>query len=113
MRKSRIKIADIDDRIVVDVEEDPDKFFSNLKNLSVSVPSWAKLTLVVLHKPALEISFFEDAKTFFLCYTKKVLRNKNPGSILVCFAYENKEWRSFVPPTLIGTNLKTKVRKKP
>ncbi len=114
MRKSRIKIL-IDKKLVALIEEDPDKFFSKLKDLSITGPDWSKLTLLTMQPngPTVEVGFFEDAKAFFLTYTKRTLRNTDPSIKLICFSRERTdEWRSFIPPTLIGTNLKTKVRRK-
>lgn len=111
MRKSRIKIS-IDKKITALIKKDPDKFFLKLKDLSISIPSWAKLTLLIVHPGvSAEFDFFEDAKSFFLTYTKRTLKN-NSDLKFICLSQEHSsEWKSFIPPTLIGTNLDTKMRK--
>jgi len=114
LRKSRIKFAEVGD-VVDKLVEKPEKFFDHLEELSIKIPSWSKLLFIVLmsEKKTMEVAFFEEAKEFFLLYTKKVLRY-SPGSVnFICFSCENSDvWKLFTPPTLIGSNLKTRLRKK-
>lgn len=115
MRKSRIKLTEVELKLLVTVEEDQNKLFKVLEELAVQVPTWSKLILVVLkvHKLTLDVSYFEDARDFFLSYTKKALRNTDPDVKYLTLSREaSDDWKPFVPPTLIGTNLKTKLRKK-
>jgi hypothetical protein len=112
MRKSRIKLTDVSTEIFNELVKG-DKTFGALESLAIKVPDWAKLILVASKpdKGLLEAGFFEDAKDFFLFYTKKVLRTS--GLQITCLSRElTNEWKSFTPPTLIGTNLETKLRKK-
>ena len=115
MRKSRIKFAEVDDALMESLSAKPEGFFEHLEELSIKVPSWSKLLLVVLapHKKGMEVAFFEEAKEFFLSYTKKVLRYSGSSINFICFSCEQSdEWKMFAPPTLIGTNLTTRLRKK-
>lgn len=115
MRKSRIKFTDVDETVLEAIANRPESFFDDLEELSIKVPSWSKLLLVVLapNKKAMEVGFFEEAKEFFLSYTKKVLRYTTSNLNFICFSREQSDdWKVFVPPTLIGTNLRTKLRRK-
>jgi len=115
MKKSRIKFADLDTKLLEDIASTPEFLFDDLEELSVKIPSWSKLLLVVLsiEKKTLEIAFYEEAKEFFLSYTKKVLKYSKKDLTYICFSREESEyWKMFSPPTLIGTNLKTRLRKK-
>jgi len=115
MRKSRIKFNDVDEEVLEAIAKNPDSFFNDLEELSIKVPSWSKLLLVVLSvkKKAMEVDFFEEVKEFFLSYTKKVLRYTSTDLNFICFSREQtNDWKLFIPPTLIGTNLKTKLRKR-
>lgn len=114
MRKSKIKFTELSEKILDGLSAQPDKFFVSLTELDVKVPEWSKLILVALFskKKVMEVIFFEEAKEFFLSYTKKVLRFSGNVTCL-CFSREQgPEWKLFTPPTLIGTNLKTKLRKR-
>ena len=112
MRKSKIKIGNIEESFF---KLEPAKAIEQLDSLSITLPEWARLILLVLRaeKQTMEASFYEDARDFFLAYTKKVLRNSNVQSPdFICFSREETgEWKHFIPPTLIGTNLRTKLRK--
>ena len=113
MRKSKIKFSELSDKILEVLAAQPDKFFLSLEELAIKVPEWSKLILVALlpNKKSMEVVFFEEAKEFFLSYTKKVLRHPTTITCL-CFSREQSpEFRLFIPPTLIGTNLKTRLRK--
>ncbi len=115
MRKSRIKFTDVNEAVLEVLAAKPESFFEGLEELSIKVPSWSQLLLLVLapRKRAMEVAFFEEAKEFFLSYTKKVLRYTNSDLNFFCFSREQaKDWKMFVPPTLIGTNLRTKLRRK-
>lgn len=114
MKKSKIKFTELSEKVLDVLVVQPDKFFITLTELDVKVPEWARLILVALFpkKKTMEVIFFEEAKEFFLSYTKKVLRFSDSISCL-CFSREQSpEWKLFTPPTLIGTNLKTKLRKR-
>jgi len=108
MKKSKVKVDNPDKKIVQGVTKSPLKFFSNLKKLAVSLPTWSKHILLSFKENCLEIYFFEDTQDFFVFYAKKAIQQSNLK--FISFVLEDK-WKLFIPPTLIGTNLKTKVRK--
>jgi hypothetical protein len=115
MRKSKIKINNVDGAFFATLAAEPSQAIARLESISVSLPEWAKLVLFALRadRQSVEVAFFEDARDFFLAYTKKVLRrpdDQQPPEFL-CVSREGADWRNFVPPTLIGTNLKTRLRK--
>lgn len=92
---------------------EPVRALDKLSTLSITLPDWAKLALLILRSEhrSLEAVFYEDARDFFLSYTKRALKGTNSPDF-ICFSREqNAVWKHFVPPTLIGTNLKTKLRK--
>jgi hypothetical protein len=114
MRKSRIKFTDLDEELIEMLEMEPESFFEYIEELAIKIPSWSKLFLVAVAplKQALEINFFEEAQEFFLSYTKKVLRYSSSIDF-ICFSREmSEEWKIFLPPTLIGADLTTRLRKK-
>ena len=115
MRKSRVKISAVEEKVLADVGRHPAGFFvKSVPTLKITVPDWAMFALLILNyaRSGLELCFCEDAKDFFLLYTKKSLRNDDNDIEFVCFKRSEQDWFLFVPPTLIGTNLKTKIRKK-
>jgi hypothetical protein len=112
MRKSKIKVGNIDESLFLSFMGEPVRALDKLDTLSITLPEWAKLVLLTLRNEnfSLEAAFYEDAKDFFLSYTKRLLKANNPPDF-ICFSQEQNGWKHFVPPTLIGTNLKTKLRK--
>jgi hypothetical protein len=115
MRKSKIKIGNVEESFFTSLASDPAKAIEKLDSLSITLPEWARLILLATRpeRQMIEASFFEDARDFFLVYTKKVLRNSSgQAPDFICFSQEEDgSWKHFVPPTLIGTNLRTKLRK--
>lgn len=112
MRKSRIKLSEINEEIFEAIVNDPPKFFDNLDTLTITIPKWATIAFLFIRidKMAVELTFYEDAKDFFLYYTKRIVKRQGDYKV-ACFSREESEdWRGFIPPTLIGVNLKTKLR---
>jgi len=112
MRKSRVRITDINEGIFEELARDQTKFFDNLDILSINVPKWAAVAFIFmrLDRKSIELTFYEDAKDFFMYYTKRLVRRQGDYRV-ACFSREESEdWRPFIPPTLIGVNLKTKLR---
>lgn len=90
----------------------PSGLFDVMKNYDVALPSWATMILTFANpvRKSWEVAFFEGVKDFFIWYSKVLI--KGPEGIKT-FAYakdESGEWKLFVPPTLIGVNLQTKLR---
>src|SRR5581483_11403984 len=115
MRKSRIKLGDVEEKIFTSIQNSPNTFFDYTERLAVNIPAWAKIIFILLAEEngSVEIQFFEDAKDFFMSYTKKSLKSK-VEYFYICFSREDTEsWVGFKPPTLIGPNLTTKMRKQP
>ncbi len=114
VRKSRIKFTEVEESLLELILDSPEKFLENLEELSIKIPSWSKLLLLVLayEKQIMEVLFFEDTKDFFFSYTKKILRYSKSDLTFICYNREEDNWRLFIPPTLIGPNLKTQLRKK-
>lgn len=113
MRKSKIKFTSINEEVLDEILIDPESLFGNLEEFSIKVPTWSKLLLVIIsfQKGILEANFFEDTQDFFVSYTKKMIRYTDSDLEFICYSREQSDdWRLFSPPTLIGTNLITKLR---
>lgn len=119
MRKSRVTLTDVDDETIND-------FFTGVKlrnidllnvfeALSVPAPNWAKMLMVASQRSRSVISFFlfESSIDFINSYTKMMLIFGESLDV-ASFAFEEtdgkNEWKIYHPPTLIGLNLRTKIR---
>lgn len=93
------------------IKEDQGITFSTLEKLDIATPTWATMLFLYIReeKPTIDVSFFEDAKDFFLWYSK-VLILQGDAVRYAAFARDESGWQPFSPPTLIGVNLKTKLR---
>jgi hypothetical protein len=113
MRKSRTVVKDFDAKIHHLLVESPDRVFDYIEDLELRIPTWAKaLVLVVpVDRQCLELVLFEDVQDFFLYYTRRMIDWPSRHRIN-CFSVDEvtRTWKMFVPPTLIGPNLKTKFR---
>jgi hypothetical protein len=111
MRKSRIKLNEIDISILGIIDKEPIEVFQHLESLSIKLPPWATIILLCQQpvKRNLDIMFFEDVQDFFIRYAKTVIR-KSPEIDLFCYTNKGNGWTVFEPPTLIGPNLTTNLR---
>ncbi len=90
----------------------PSDLFEKLKLLDIPVPAWADMILVFPNtvKKSLDVSMFEEGKDFFIWYSKVLIKGPGSGKSN-CYAKDDVgDWKIFVPPTLIGVNLRTKLR---
>ena len=113
MRKSRTVVKDIEASLYATIATDFLSVFSLLESLDIAVPAWSKTMLAFTRrdKRYLDVSFFEDSKDFFLWYSRVVI-DRLEGLRFGAFTREHgNEWKMFVPPTLIGVELKTRLRK--
>lgn len=113
MRKSRIKLMEINEELFNSIASDMSGLGGHLKSLNIKSPEWSKILLFSLKGEDLsvEVVFYEDAKDFFLFYTKKIIKQSD-DNVIGCFdRVKDGDWKEFAPPTLIGINLKTKLRK--
>ena len=111
MRKSRVKLTEIDPTIIQSIAKEPIEIFNQLVPLAITMPSWTNIVFFCQDpsKSNLDIMFFEDVQDFFVRYAKMVIRR--PAEVnLFCFINKGKGWQSFDPPTLIGANLETRLR---
>lgn len=113
MRKGRFVLNDVDPAIYEQGKKDGSLIFNHFESQELAIPTWATTIFIYvrLDQPKIDISFFEDVKDFFLWYSKVLIAIA--GKITnYCFQYDDtlKEWRPFDPPTLIGVNLRTKLR---
>jgi hypothetical protein len=113
MRKSRIKLTEVKEDIFDFVIDSPVKFFSHLDSLRIEIPEWSKVLFLSFKESdlSIEVTFYEDAKDFFLLYTKRIIKRKKYTTFSCFSREESSDWKQFTPPTLIGVNLKTKLRK--
>ncbi len=111
MRKSRIKLNEIDPTLLQAISSDPIQLIFNLESLEVAIPKWAILLLVGFNEDLrqLDLMFFEETQDFFLRYAKQAIRRSDQ---ITLHSFMNKEagWKVFDPPTLIGSNLQTRLR---
>lgn len=109
MRKSRTVVSDADE-VITDFINDHHGAFKLLEKLEIVLPDWAEMLFVFARKDKkrFDVSYFEDAKDFFLWYSKVLITQKDLQAI--SFTRKDAEWLVFVPPTLIGVNLRTRLR---
>ena len=108
MRKSRVVITEVDETIFTSVYNTPISIFQHFDKLEVPVFNWSAVIFLIMRNGSkLDISFFEDAKDYFLWYTRVSI---NSSHRFESFIKDNGNWIIFTPPTLIGPNLKTKLR---
>lgn len=111
MRKSRTVVNDLDAAIIDLIASDTNNVFKALVELDIAVPPWSQMLFVFARHDGskLDASFFEDAKEFFLWYSKVLIRH---GEDIHTASFSRKEgiWQIFMPPTLIGVSLQTKLR---
>lgn len=113
MRKSRTVVRDVDVKVSDKTGLNPADIFSSLEKMDIPVPSWAVMMFIFSkeEKKVVDVSFFEDTKEFFLWYSKVLIRSAGSVDLTsASFAKEGDSWKLFVPPTLIGVNLRTKLR---
>ena len=111
MRKSRIKLNEINNEIIETLIKEPVDLLRHLESVTVLVPKWTTVILIGQNstKLNLDVMFFEDVKDFFLRYAKTILRKSDEVN-LYCFIIKGNYWTTFDPPTLIGDHLKTRLR---
>lgn len=108
MRKSRTVVNDVEVHWEDNFGNQPQGVQHLLDNLGIPVPDWVKFMLVSGRDDALDFSFFEDVGDFYVWYTKTLMRRRAKHT--ASFQHEAKQWTIFVPPTLIGVDLRTKLR---
>ena len=111
MRKSRTVAYELDAEIIEWLMGDPHHVFKAIAKLDIAVPSWAQMFFIFTRYDSdkLDVSFFEDAKEFFLWYSKILIRF---GDDIHSVSFSSKDgiWQIFLPPTLIGVSLRTRLR---
>lgn len=111
MRKSRIKLYEVDLELLEVITIDPNELIFELDLLEIIIPQWATLMLVGcnLELQCLDFMIFEETQDFFLRYAKQAIENPEDVSF---YSFIEKEtgWELFGPPTLIGENLHTRLR---
>lgn len=112
MRKSRTVVKDIDAANYATIAADFQSVFSLLESLGVVVPAWATSMLVFTRsdKRYLDVSFFDDTKEFFLWYSRVLIDGADNLRFAAFSREQGKDWKAFVPPTLIGVELRTRLR---
>ena len=110
MRKSRFTV--VDGEVHAAVKKEPLAIFDLLEGLSLDDPKWAQMALLYVRKSkeTIDISFFEEPKEFFLWYSKVLIVNGDKVFANAFIREDDGTWSPFSPPTLIGVNLKTKLR---
>lgn len=79
--------------------------------VDVPMPSWAKLLFAFCRDGgSLDVSFFEDATDFFLWYAKVLVRRKDDMVTASLQQEVSGHWQVFAPPTLVGVNIRTRLR---
>lgn len=107
MRKSRVVVKDIEVGEVT-----PSGVFSFLAEFEVNIPSWATslFFFIRVQNKSADAAFFEDINDFLVWYSKVLLNRKDDMHVVSFNRDEGKDWVVFVPPTLIGLDLKTRMR---
>lgn len=110
-RKTRTTIRDVKNDFFDIKNTEPDKLFEHLSADGVSVPDWSKYCLLVCRKlkKTYDVGFFEDEQEFYVRYSKVLLMTRSDAVQFLTFS-KTKNWGTFFPPTLIGIELKTKLR---
>jgi hypothetical protein len=111
MRKSRNVVRDIEDKLAAQLSVNPTEIIDALKGMDIVVPSWASMVFAFVRetKKLIELSCFEDPKDFFLWYSR-VMISKPEDMKVVSYSKQDDQWKLFLPPTLIGVNLETRLR---
>ena len=111
MRKCRFIVTDLPAEIYESVVANHRSIFNHLTTLEIALPTWASMLLLLINNtaPKIDIAAFDNNKDFFSWYGK-ILANHPDSFTTATFIVEDNEWRHFMPPTLIGVNLRTKLR---
>jgi hypothetical protein len=112
MRKSRTVVKEVEIEVADQIGLNPNTLFGQLEKYEIAVPTWATMLFVFARsdRKILDVSFFEDTKDFFLWYSKVLIRRVKDVKAASYSKDVTNEWKLFLPPTLIGVNLRTKMR---
>lgn len=110
MRKSRVVVKDVDPSLYEQFTVE--SVFPLLEKLEISVPSWAAMLFAFIRteKQSLDVSFFEEAENFFMWYSRVLVGRPEDLKLVSLARNPGKDWLPFAPPTLIGVNIRTKLR---
>jgi hypothetical protein len=110
-RKTRTTIREVNNGFFELKNAEADKVFECLEKDGVTIPEWAKYCLIVTKKvkSTYDVGFFESEQEFYLRYSKVLVINRSPLTNYMTFS-KIKNWSVFLPPTLIGLDLVTRLR---
>jgi hypothetical protein len=105
-------LTDLDSALFELINKDTSTILSLVSKLQIDIPVWAKMcfAFVWLRAPKIDISWFDEAPQFFLWYSKVLIRSADKIRS-ASWVREETIWKPFIPPTLMGVELKTKFRK--
>jgi hypothetical protein len=110
MRKNRFVLSGTEKTLYTSIVSTPLSFFQSLEQIGTAIPSWCAVILLAARPEfKLDISYFENAADFFLWYSKISLSREEMERV-AAFIQEKNNWVVFDPPTLIGVDLRTKLR---
>lgn len=112
-RKTRTSVKDVPDEFLHLKNYEINAVFSHFESNGIQIPAWARFCFVVRRtaKKSYDVTFYENEQEFYVRYSKVLLIANADTTSFLCFARNMDEpWRNFHPPTLIGLDLKTRLR---